>query len=141
MGARTFTKDDRYPGPFSNGTEHMMWLESNCGRGEKGCRKYRPDATSSRDGCAIEVAVALADGGIPMRIALRGGFVEPGPDGRLVEVESAEHPGAKVIPKCPEFKGYDEPDDRPRRGPRPSDGQIDLLDPRNVPARMPAVRP
>lgn len=139
MESRTFTKDDRYPGPFSNGTEHMMWLDSNCSRGEKGCRKYKPDATSSRDGCAIEVAVALAGGatdGIPMRIALRGGWVEPGPDGRLVEVTD---PRGAVIPACPEFKGYDEPDDRPRRRPRPPADQLDLLDPRSTPDRS-AVR-
>lgn len=47
-----YGKDDRYR-PFSNGTEHHMWLESNCGRGEKGCRNYRPNATSSRHGCPI----------------------------------------------------------------------------------------
>jgi hypothetical protein len=131
----TYGKNGRYR-PFSNGTEHMMWLGSNCCRGEKGCRSYRPDATSSRDGCPIEVAVALGgglDGAIPAHIGLRGGFLEPGPNGQLVEVESAEHPGCKVIPMCPEFRGYDEPDDRPRRGPRPPQGQMDLLDPRNVP--------
>lgn len=129
--------------PFSNGHEHRVWLDSNCHRGEKGCRSYRPLAAASRDGCPIEVAIAVAsinDGEIPMRIALRGGFVEPGPNGTLVQVESAEHPGCKVIPACPEFKGYDEPDDRPRRGPRPSPDQIDLLDPRNVDdrARVPS---
>jgi hypothetical protein len=37
--------------------------------------------------------------------------------------------------RCPEYKGYDEPDDRPRTGPRPSDGQLDLLDPRSQPVR------
>lgn len=133
----TYAANDRYR-PFSNGTEFGMWIESNCCRGEKGCRNYRPDATSSRDGCPIEVAVAVGgmrDGTIPARIGLRGGFLEPGPNGRLVEVESTEHPGCKVIPACPEYRGYDEPDDRPRRGPRPPKEQLDLLDPRNAPTR------
>jgi hypothetical protein len=133
----TYGKGDRYR-PFSNGTEHMMWLDSNCLRGERGCRKYNPEAESSRHGCAIECAIALGgclDGDIPASIALRGGFLEPGPGGRLVEVDDGEHPGAKVIPACPEFKGYDEPDDRPRRGPRPPKEQLDLFDPRNSPDR------
>ena len=110
--------------PFSNGTEYYMWLESNC----LTCRSYRPTATSSRHGCPIEVSVALAkwdDGTIPARIALRGGFVEPGPNGKLYErVDVA------VIPKCPEYRGKDDPDDRPRRGPRPPANQLDMLDPR-----------
>jgi hypothetical protein len=95
----------------------------------------------SRHGCPIEVAVALAehadtdDTAIPIRIAVRGGFLEPGPNGTLVEPESESHPGAKVIVACPEYKGYDEPDDRPRRGPRPPKEQMDLLDPRNAPER------
>ncbi len=127
---------DRYR-PFSNGTEHLMWLESNCMRGCKGCRSYRPEASSSRHGCPIEVAVALGacnDGSIPARIALRGGWVLPGPNGTLVEVETLDA-GGRIIPTCPEYRGYDEPDDRPRRGPRPSEGQLDLLDPRNTPSR------
>jgi hypothetical protein len=135
--SESYAKDDRYR-PFSNGTEHMMWLETNCMRGDRGCRKYNPNASSSRHGCAIECAIALGgclDGDIPASIALRAGFLEPGPDGRLVGVESIEHPGAKVIPACPEFKGYDERDDRLRRGPRPPKEQLDLLDPRNVPDR------
>ena len=126
--------DQRYGPVFSNGTEHMIWLESNCCRGRGGCRKYKPDASSSRHGCPIEVAVALAggrdDGTIPARIALRGGWLEPGPNGQLVEVTD---PRGRVIPVCPEYHGYDEPDDRPRRGPRPPEGQLDLLDPRNEP--------
>lgn len=133
----TYAPNDRYR-PFSNGTEHHMWLEANCSRGAKGCRHYKPEASSSRHGCPIEVAIALGgcrDGTIAAKIGLRGGFLEPGPKGRLVEVESEEHPGAKVIPECPEFRGYDEPDDRPRRGPRPPKGQEDLFDPRNAPAR------
>jgi hypothetical protein len=124
--------------PFSNGTEHMIWLDSNCHRGGKGCRRYRPNATSSKDGCPIEVAVALGgcgDGLIPIRIAVRGGFLVPGPNGTLVEPESEKHSAAKVIVACPEYKGYDEPDDRPRRGPQPPKEQLDLLDPRNVPDR------
>lgn len=122
--------------PFSNGTEHMMWLESNCMRGEKGCRRYNPNAATSKNGCPIEVAVSVGsatDGTIPTRIAVRGGFLEPGANGKLVEPQSGAHPGAKVIVACPEFKGYDEPDDRPRRPPRQPDSQLDLLDPRNVP--------
>lgn len=122
--------------PFSNGTEHEMWLGSNCHRGEKGCRHYKPLAASSKNGCPIEVAVSLGgatDGTIPIRIAVRGAFLVPGPNGTLVEPESERHPGAKVIPSCPEYKGYDEPDDRPRRGPQPPKEQLDLLDPRNAP--------
>lgn len=124
--------------PFSNGTEFHMWLGSNCDRPPRGCRKFKPDAVSSKNGCPIEVAVSIGsatDGTIPVRIALRGGFLVPGPNGTLVEPESEKHPGAKVIPACPEYKGYDEPDDRPRRGPQPPKEQLDLLDPRNVPDR------
>lgn len=138
-GVETYKPNDPYR-PFSNGTEHMWWLESNCCRGEKGCRKYRPEATSSRHGCPIEVAVALAsmtDGKIPARIALRGGWLIPGSNGELVEDTD---PRGRVIPVCPEFRGYDEPDDRPRRSPRPPEGQLDLLDPRNGPERA-AGRP
>jgi hypothetical protein len=124
--------------PFSNGTEHHWWLDSNCSRGERGCRKYKPDAVDSRHGCPIEVAVALAgarDGTIPIRIAVRAAFLEPGPNGTLVEPRDDRDPHAKVIPACPEYKGYDEPDDRPRRGPRPPREQLDMLDPRNTPER------
>lgn len=137
MTRPTYAPNDPYR-PFSNGTEHHMFIESNCCRGEKGCRSYKPDATSSKHGCPIEVALALGscrEGTIPAKVGLRGGFLEPGPKGRLVEVRSEEHPGAKVIPECPEFRGWDEPDDRPRRGPRPSPEQIDLLDPRHSPER------
>lgn len=111
--------------PFSNGEEHRTWLACNCA----GCRSYRPNATTSRDGCPIEVAVALGaatDGTIPHRIAVRGGFL--GPDGQ-------GEPDPGVIPACPERRGRDEPDDRPRRGPRPPAGQLDLLDPRTAPDR------
>lgn len=110
--------------PFSNGTEFHMWLSYNC----EGCCRYRPNATTSRDGCPIEVALSLgsaSDGTIPERIAVRGGFL--GPDGR--------DPVLLVPHRCPERRGRDEQDDRPRRGPRPPEGQMDLLDPRNVPAR------
>lgn len=134
---RDFSQDAGYR-PFSNGTEHHMWLERNCDRGEKGCRNYKPNASSSKNGCPIEVAVAIGGidtGLIPIRIAVRGAFLVPGPNGTLVEPESERHPGAKVIPACPEYRGYDEPDDRPRRGPRPPKEQLDLLDPRNVPDR------
>lgn len=135
--SRDFSQDKGYR-PFSNGTEHHMWLSSNCDRGEKGCRNYKPMAASSRHGCPIEVAVSIGgidDGLIPIRIAVRGGFLEPGTNGTLVEPESEQHPGAKVIPACPEYRGYDEPDDRPRRGPQPPKEQMDLLDPRNTPDR------
>jgi hypothetical protein len=115
--------------PFSNGTESEMWLARNCKRGEGGCRHYKPDAESSRHGCPIEVALAKGTitGVIPARIGLRGGFLEPGPSGKLVV--PAERTG-----ECPEYKGYDEPDDRPRRGPKPPEGQEDLLDPRHQPS-------
>lgn len=119
--------------PFSNGSEHRYWLDINCHRGEKGCRAYNPLATTSRHGCPIEVAIArgaASDGTILARIGLRGGFLEPAPDGRLQRATDAGY-----IPECPEYRGYDEPDDRPRRGPRPSPEQLDLLDPRNTPHR------
>ncbi len=134
QGPPTFAPTDRYV-PFSNGTEHMIWLDSNCCRGRNGCRKYRPDATSSRHGCPIEVAVALAachGDGISVRIALRGGWLEPGLNGTIIEATAA---GGRLIPACPEYKGYDEPNDRPKRGPRPPEGQLDLLDPRLDPVR------
>lgn len=119
--------------PFSNGTEHLIWEDCNCKRGEGGCRNYKPNATSSRHGCPIEVAIAKAacsDGTIPASIGLRGGFLEPGPKGTLVST-------GPYAPKCPEYRGYDEPDDRPRRGPKPPEGQQDLLDPRHSPAPTP----
>lgn len=135
-----FTKDDRVD-VFSNGTEHMMWLEGNCMRGERGCRKYNPNASSSRHGCPIEVAVALGggtDGKIPAGIALRGGFLNEGANGKLTDdhlwVPAKDGGTLRVIPACPEYKDKDEPDDRPRRGPRPPASQMDLLDPRNQPA-------
>jgi hypothetical protein len=126
---RTWKPTDPYR-PFSNGTEHLFWLEMNCMRGERGCRKYNPDASSSRHGCPIEVGLAIGNiggGDIKASTALRGGFLEPGPNGLLVE--------APRFQPCPEYKGYDEPDDRPRRGPRPPKEQLDLLDPRNAPDR------
>lgn len=131
----TFGKDDTFQ-PFSNGHAHRMWLDANCCRG-KGCRNYRPDAPTSRHGCPIEVAVAMGaatDGEIPVRIGLRGAWLEPAPNGRLQRVET-DPPGCELIPACPEYRGRDEPDDRPRRGPRPPKEQLDLLDPRNVPDR------
>jgi hypothetical protein len=140
---RLYGPDDRFH-PFSNGTEYEMWLSSNCCRGEKGCRHYRPNATSSRDGCPIEVAVALAggtDGMISMRHALCGGFVRPGPRGLYEDATwgiASDGLPCSVIVACPEFRGYDEPDDRPRRGPQPPADQLDLLDPRHSPGR-PAV--
>ena len=136
-----YSKDDRVD-VFSNGHEHRMWLGDNCHRGERGCRKYNPNASSSRHGCPIEVAIALGgctDGKIPAPIALRGNFLSEGKNGKLTDdhlwvTASDGHP-ARVIPACPEYKGYDEPDDRPRRGPRPPKEQMDLLDPRNAPVR------
>lgn len=125
----TYMPNDPYR-PFSNGTEYLFWLEHNCQRGDRGCRKYNPSASSSRNGCPIEVALAIGNmdnGEMRAATALRGGFLEPGPDGKLVE--------AKRFQRCPEYKGYDEPDNRPRRGPRPPKEQLDLLDPRNVPDR------
>lgn len=134
--SETFGHKDTFV-PFSNGHEYRMWLEINCQSGERGCRKYNPNASSSRHGCAIECAVALGnatDGNMPCRLGLRGGLLVEAANGRLQAVD----PG--VIPRCPEYKGYDEPDDRPRRSPKPPEGQIDLLDPRNAPepARTPA---
>lgn len=127
-----FTKDDRVS-PFSNGSEYEMWLARNCQRGCKGCRSYNPNASTSRDGCAIEVALSLAsatDGLVKVKHLLRGGFLEPGPNGTLVRAE-----GDCTTWRCPEYRGYDEPDDRPRRGPKPPADQLDLLDPRNTPDR------
>lgn len=126
----SFGKGDTFE-PFSNGHEYRMWMDINCHRGEKGCRKYRPNATSSKDGCPIEVAIAIGsvtDDSVPCRIGLRADLLEPGSNGRLVRRE----PG--LIPACPEYRGYDEPDDRPRRGSRPPEGQMDLLDPRAQPS-------
>lgn len=132
--AESFGKNDTFV-PFSNGHEHRMWLDCNCHRGD-GCRRYNPNAATSRHGCAIEVAIAFAnvnDGDVPVRIGLRGGFLEPGPGGRLVRVD-ADKPYA-VIPECPEYKGRDEPPDPPTRPRRPPGDQMDLLDPRNAPDR------
>src|SRR5690554_1419579 len=117
--------------PFSNGHEFLMWLENNCGRG-KGCRNYRPNACTSRDGCAIEVALSLGsvtDGQVKAKHGLRGGLLQPGPNGLLVRAD-----GDASTWLCPEYRGRDEPDDRPRRGPRPPADQMDLLDPRNAPS-------
>jgi hypothetical protein len=123
--------------PFSNGFEFRMWTDRNCARGEGGCRNWNPKASSSRHGCPIECALALAsctDGEIKAGIGLRGGFLDPGPNGTLVRAE-----GDASTWRCPEYKGRDEPDDRPRRGPRPPADQLDLLDPRNVPERVEAI--
>jgi hypothetical protein len=127
----TFTLRDSFQ-PFSNGTEHRMWLARNC---ELGCRNYRPDATTSRHGCPMEVSMSLAaasDGQMPARHGLRCGLLEPAHNGLLHTAE-----GDPTTWRCPEYRGDDEPDDRPRRGPRPSAGQTDLFDPRGVPARAP----
>jgi hypothetical protein len=125
--------NDRFR-PFSNGTEWHMFLERNCDRGNGGCRHYKPNASSSRHGCPIEVALAMAscnDGTIKASIGLRGGMLEPGEGGDLIPVDV-------FPPECPEYRGYDEPDDRPRRGPKAPEGQQDLLDPRNEPAKSPS---
>ena len=119
--------------PFGNGFEHRMWLAHNCERGKGGCRNYNPDAPTSRHGCPMEVALALAavtDGRIKAKHGLRAGFLEPGAHGELVPAD-----GDASTWQCPEYRGYDEPDDRPRRGPRPPREQLDLLDPRNAPDR------
>ena len=121
--------------PFSNGHEYRMWTANNCERGCGGCRNYNPNASSSRHGCPIEVAIALAacaDGAIKGKHGLRAGLLEPGANGLLVRAE-----GDASTWRCPEYRGRDEPDDRPRRGPWAPEGQIDLLDPRNVPERSP----
>ncbi len=113
--------------PFSNGTEFMMWMENNCGRG-RGCRNWRPDAATSRHGCPMEVALVIGE---PKgKHGLRCGLLEPGPNGELVTAA-----GDASTWRCPEYRGRDEPDDRPRRGPRPSGDQMDLLDPRSAPER------
>jgi hypothetical protein len=117
--------------PFSNGFEFRMWLGNNCERGA-GCRSYNPNASSSRHGCPIECALALAScstGTVKAKIGLRGGLLDPGPNGVLIPAE-----GDASTWRCPEYRGKDEPDDKPRRGPQPPAGQIDLLDPRNQPA-------
>lgn len=116
--------------PFSNGEEYRMWIDRNCARG-KGCRSYNPDAPTSRTGCPMEVALSLAlvsDGLIKAKHGLRAGLLVPGSNGEIVR---ADGDGSSL--RCPEYKGRDEPDDRPRRGPRPSSGQTDLFDPRNAP--------
>lgn len=122
---------------FSNGTEREMWYDHNCRRGERGCRNYVEMAPTSRDGCPIEVALAfscgIGDGSLCAKHALRGGFAVPGPNGTLVPAPLDDFP-----PDCPEYRGYDEPDDRPRRHPRPPADQLDLLDPRFEPSPTPA---
>jgi hypothetical protein len=115
---------------FSNGTEWQIWLDNNCQRGKGGCRNYNPNAATSRDGCPMEVALALAslkDGQIKAKHGLRCGLCVPGDNGEIVTT----YPPLR----CPEYRGYDEPDDRPRRGPRPPEGQLDVFDPRNAPER------
>lgn len=117
--------------PFSNGHEYRMWLANNCERGEGGCRNYNPNSTSTRHGCPMEYNLAAAacfDGTIKAKHGLRCGILAPGPNGELVRAE-----GDASTWRCPEYRDRDEPDDRPRRGPKPAPGQIDLLDPRNVP--------
>lgn len=49
----TFKPTDDFR-PFSNGSEFRHWLNLNCHRGEKGCRRYNPNAESSRHGCPID---------------------------------------------------------------------------------------
>lgn len=120
--------------PFSNGSEHYMWLDNNCARGAGGCRNYNPNASSSRNGCPMEVAMAMAacsDGRMKAKHGLRCGLLDAGPNGEIVEAE-----GDASTWRCPEYRGRDEPDDRPRRGPKPPADQMDLLDPRNTPTRI-----
>lgn len=124
--------------PFSNGHEFRMFLGRNCQHGQ-GCRSYNPNAGTSRDGCPMEVALSVAacfDGEIKAKHGLRCGILEPGANGLLVEAE-----GDASTWQCPEYRGRNEPDDRPRRGPRPPAGQLDLLDPRSAPERVPVARP
>jgi len=119
---QVFKPEDEYR-PFSNGTQYHMWLAHNC----EGCRKYKPEADKCPPACEIEFAISIS--GIGQRLdaamGLRAGFLRPGPNGTLVE--ESIHTEAT---KCPERRGFDEPDDKPKRGPRPSPGQMDLLDPR-----------
>lgn len=121
--------------PFSNHTEYEIWLHNNCQRGERGCRRYNPEASTSRHGCPMEVAMALGSatsGHMKAKLALRCGLLVPGEKGELVR------PDEWI--RCPEYKGYDEPDDRRRRGPKPPEGQQDLLDPRNAPEPTPVAK-
>jgi hypothetical protein len=132
----TYSKDDRVR-PFSNGAEFEMWLARNCRRGQKGCRNYNPAASSSRHGCPMEVALAMAyclDGLVPVKQLLRCGILAPAESGRLTLAD-----GDCTTWQCPEYRGYDEPDDRPRRSPRPPADQLDIFDPRNEPVRLPQV--
>lgn len=119
--------------PFSNGDEYRAFTSRNC----EGCRSYRPMATSSRDGCPMEVAMAMAsigDGEIKAKHALRAGLLEA-EGGKIVD----RKPPYEYAPVCPERRGKNEPDDRPKRGPRPPKGQMDLLDPRLAPTRQSAI--
>src|SRR5438105_12187253 len=106
LGDGPFTKDDQIT-PFSNGGEHRWWMARNC----EGCRNYNPNASTSRDGCPMEVSIAMAsctDGLVPAKHLLRAGFLEPGENGML---DTA--PGDCSTLVCPERRGKDEPDDRP----------------------------
>ena len=130
MSEQTFLPTDEYR-PFSNGTQYEMWLARNC----EVCRKYKPEADTCPPACEIEFALSMS--GIGNRLdgamGLRAGFLQPGPNGTLVQdsiyTEAMD---------CPERRGFDEPDDRPKRGPRPPKGQLDLLDPRNQETRQSA---
>jgi hypothetical protein len=129
MGTREGFKPNDDFRPFGSGAEHADWLAGNCERGA-GCRNYKPEASSSRNGCPMEVAMALASfgtGRIKAKHALRCGMLVEGPGGTLVEPD-------EYVP-CPEYRGRDEPG--PPRMPSlpPVDGaQLDMLDPRNEPA-------
>jgi hypothetical protein len=126
----SFRKDDTFV-PFSNGFEYEMWLDRNCRRGKGGCRKYKPNASSSRHGCPIEVALAMAaglDGEVKVKHGLRGGFLEPGDGGSLVRAE-----GDPSTWECPEYQGPDDPSPPRQRLPRPPGDQLDIFDPRNAP--------
>lgn len=119
--------------PFSNGFEFEMWTGNNCARGSKGCRSYNPEASTSKDGCPMEVGIALAsctDGQVKAAHGLRAGLLEPGAGGALVMAA-----GDASTWRCPEYRGYDGPDDRPRRVPPQPPAQLDLLDPRSAPVR------
>lgn len=133
MTRTAYTKDDTFV-PFSNGMEYEMWKDRNCRRGKGGCRKYNPNASSSRHGCPIEVALAMAyclDGQVKVKHGLRGGFLEPGEGGKLVRAE-----GDCTTWECPEYEGPDDPRP-PRRLPKPPEDQLDIFDPRNQPTPVP----
>ena len=128
--SQVYKPEDEYR-PFSNHTQYEIWLGRNC----EGCRKYKPEADRCPPACEIEFALSISGIGqhLDAAMGLRAGFLQPGPNGTLVEGSTYTESAT-----CPERRGFDEPDDRPKRGPRPPKGQMDLLDPRNGPVDAPA---